>query len=38
MESVLRMEMPAYGAPDIGYLASYPLLFCGIVLLFGSMP
>ncbi|HEX8464830.1 MAG TPA: diguanylate cyclase [Abditibacterium sp.] len=38
MESVLRLEMPDYGPPDIGYLATYPFLFFGIVLLFGSMP
>ncbi|PQV63291.1 diguanylate cyclase (GGDEF) domain-containing protein/HDIG domain-containing protein [Abditibacterium utsteinense] len=38
METVLQLEMPAYGAPDIGYLAAYPLLFCGVILLFGSMP
>ncbi len=38
MESVLRLEMSAYGPPDIGYLATYPFLFCGIILLFGSMP
>ena len=38
MESGLQMEMPAYGPPDIGYLATYPFLFCGVILLFGSMP
>jgi len=38
-ESVLRTpELPSPGPADIGYLAAYPLLIGGVVLLFGSMP
>jgi diguanylate cyclase (GGDEF)-like protein/putative nucleotidyltransferase with HDIG domain len=38
-ESVLRLpELPSPGPADIGYLAAYPLLIVGVVLLFGSMP
>ncbi len=37
-DAVLRVEVPCPGWPDAGFLAVYPALWAGLILLFGSVP